>query len=256
MHARKITLAIFSVFAVALTSGAQTLYDYYLVKGSAKIVSREYDQALFYLTKATERYPDSAGAWYHRGGANYFLVNLDDALNDFNTTLKLDPSYTEVYKWRGMIYHQKAEYAKAGEDYALFLRDHPDDFFVNIKLAETQIQLKEFKKAETALKDILVAQPKNAMAHNAMGLLHEAKEEPAKAIESFSTAIAIDPTQGQYFMNRARILYAGKRTDEACNDWNSAYQLGILAAANLQKEANCLTTQLDEILQNGSQKEE
>src|SRR3989338_1585898 len=114
MNQRKVLfICLIVLFQMRFEAIGQNLYEYYLVKGSSKIVSMDYEGARFYLTKGVERYPDSADVWYHRGGANYFLLDFEAALVDFNKTLELDPDNDEVYKWRGMIYHQQLNYAAA-----------------------------------------------------------------------------------------------------------------------------------------------
>ncbi len=233
---------VFGILALCLTSTdaqGQNLYEYYLVKGSSKIIAKDYPGAYFYLTKAVERYPDSADGWYHRGGALYFMQELDKALSDFNHTLELDPSNSEVYKWRGMIHHQKQDFPHAETDYEQFLNDHPGDAFIRIKLAEVHIAQHQTKKAEKELAEILTKFPKNSNAHNAMGLLYEEEKNPQKALESFGTAIAIDGEQATYHMNNARVLSSMDRLPEACVSWKRAAELGMPDAISAYEAAQC-----------------
>lgn len=58
-----------------------------------------------------------------RGNAHHAAQNNDEALNDFNTAIGLDPAYTLAYVSRGVIYHESEDYARAIADYdeAVFL---------------------------------------------------------------------------------------------------------------------------------------
>lgn len=235
-------LCLYFLFQISSSALGQNLYEYYLVKGSSKIVAMDYEGARFYLTKAVERYPDSADVWYHRGGANYFLLDFDAALIDFNTTLKLDPSNEEVYKWRGMIYHQQLNYAAAEKDYSSFLEIHPSDVFVLIKSIEVQIEQKDLKKAEKALDELRPKHLQNALLHNAYGMLYESLGKGEESYSSYTTAISLDENQAIFYLNRGRLLREQDRSEEACSDWKKAALLGLETGQELYQAANCSGT--------------
>lgn len=232
-------ICLLVLFQTSFGAHGQNLYEYYLIKGSSKIVSMDYEGARFYLTKGVDRYPDSADVWYHRGGANYFLLDFDAALIDFNKTLELDPSNEEVYKWRGMIYHQQLNYEAAENDYVSFLKYNPEDVFVQIKRIEVQIEQKDLKKAEKALDELRPEHLQNAHLHNAYGMLYEALGNKVESYSSFTTAITLDENQAIFYLNRGRLLREQERTEEACADWGKAAVLGLDTGRQLCEAANC-----------------
>ena len=238
MNRKCILLCLFIVHSIGSITYGQNLYDYYLVRGSSKISDMDYEGALFYLTKAVERYPDSSDAWFNRGGANYFLLEMEAAKRDFNRTLELDPNNTEVYKWRGMIHHQLLDYDMAEEDYLAYLSKN-DEAFVHLKLAEVYILQQNYKEAGNVLSKVESRCVKNPNYYNVQGMLHEETNMTEKAYSAYSTAITLDPKQATFYMNRARLLHSLERKDEACLDWTSATDLGLESAIPLMITAGC-----------------
>lgn len=224
---------------ISKLSTGQTLYEYYLVKGSTDIRNHKYESAKFYLDKAVSRYPDSSQCYYHRGGALYFLHQLDSALSDFNVTLEMDLSNYEVYKWRGMIYHQLNDLVEAEKDYRNFLDFSPKDVHVRLKLVEIQIEKGDLTSAESTLKKLLEENPKNPAVQITVGQLNEKRKNYKRSIEAYTMAITLDPTNGLPFYRRAYSYWQLDRLNEACPDWKKASELGIIDAAYLFESAMC-----------------
>jgi tetratricopeptide (TPR) repeat protein len=209
-----------------------------MVRGSSKISDKDYESAVFYLTKAIERCPDSSNAWFNRGGAYYFMLDMEAALNDFNKALELNPRNDDTYKWRGMIHHQQLEYPQAEKDYLAYLKDH-EEVFIALKLAELYVVQQKFTDAEKLLESHRESCLKNATYYNVLGMLHEEKKEGEKSYAAYSTAISLDPEQATYYMNRARLLHSLERKDEACTDWSRAADLGLQNALELMRATEC-----------------
>lgn len=221
---KQLTVIFFLLLASA--SSAQSLYDYYLIKGSGLIARKDYEAAEFYLTKAVERYPDSVLGYYHRGGARYFQQKLDGALDDFNKTLEMDPKNIEVYRWRGMIYHQVEKHDLALSDYQKFLKDYPEDKTVRLKKGELKTEMGKYKEAEKELRTLLEENPKNAMINNALGVLYKKQKNYEKAFQYFSTVIQLIPKHPIGYNNRAVVNQLQGRLGEACTDWKMAFLNG------------------------------
>lgn len=238
MIRRCLILFLLCTGSLAHSVQAQNLYDYYLIRGSSKIADMDYEAALFYLDKAVERYPDSADAWFNRGGAHYFLLDMASAKIDFNRTLELDPENTAVYKWRGMIHHQLLEYENAEADYRTYLKHH-DEVFVSLKLGELYVHQKKFDAAKKLLSEEEPRCAKNPNYYNVLGMYHEEKKASEKAYTAYSTAISLDSEQATFFMNRARLLHSLERKDEACMDWSKAAELGLETAQELMLATPC-----------------
>ena len=222
------TILLLIVILFSFQSPAQSLYDYYLIKGSGLIARKDYEAAEFYLTKAVERYPDSVLCYYHRGGARYFQQKLEFAMDDFNKTLEMDPDNYEV-----------EDFDKALSDYETYLKIEPKEKTIRLKRAEIKTELGEYKEAESELKSLLKEYPKYPMLYNSLGTLYMQQNKLELAFQSFSTMIQLSPNNPLGYMNRASVNFLQGRTGEACTDWKKAESFGDIQATHFLEENKC-----------------
>lgn len=71
----------------------------------------------------------------------------------------------------------------------------------------------------------LAAEPRNATAHFARGLVHEDLGDPAKAIADFTAALAIDPTAAAVYHHRGSEHFKLGRIAESLADFDKAVAL-------------------------------
>jgi tetratricopeptide (TPR) repeat protein len=89
-----------------------------------------------------------------RGNTHHAIGSRAEALNDFETALRLDPGYAAAYVSRGVIYHEHENYDRAIADYdeaiardpgfALAYRNRGDAY---ARLGYPEDALHDFKKA-------------------------------------------------------------------------------------------------------------
>lgn len=69
------------------------------------------------MTKVVGRFARHAQAYERRGFINLQLGNLDDALYDYNKSLKISANMPEAHYGRGLIHTRKEDWAKAAVDF-------------------------------------------------------------------------------------------------------------------------------------------
>jgi tetratricopeptide (TPR) repeat protein len=84
-----------------------------------QLVSQEdkEQEALDMMTKVVGRFARHAQAYERRGFVNLRLNNLDDAIYDYDKSLKINPSMPESHYGRGIAYGRKEEWEKAAVDF-------------------------------------------------------------------------------------------------------------------------------------------
>lgn len=93
-------------------------------KGRQLVNQKEKEQeALAMMTRVVGRFARHAQAYERRGFVNYRLGNIDDALYDYDKSLKINPSMPESNYGRGLAYAQKKEWEKAAEDFELVTKN-------------------------------------------------------------------------------------------------------------------------------------
>jgi Tfp pilus assembly protein PilF len=84
-----------------------------------QLVSQEdkEQEALDMMTKVVGRFARHAQAYERRGFVNLRLNNLEDAIYDYDKSLKINPSMPESHYGRGIAYLRKNEWEKAAFDF-------------------------------------------------------------------------------------------------------------------------------------------
>jgi tetratricopeptide (TPR) repeat protein len=90
------------------------------------------------------------------------------------------------------------------------------------KLGECYIELKRYDDAERVLVEALKGKPDEPMAHYDLGLIREARGEPAAAIAEYEAEIARNPETYQAQFNLAKLLSAVGRKAEAIGHYQRA----------------------------------
>jgi len=80
-------------------------------------------EALDMMTKVVGRFARHAQAYERRGFVNLRLKNLDDAIYDYDKSLKINPSMPESHYGRGICYARKQEWEKAAFDFEAVTRN-------------------------------------------------------------------------------------------------------------------------------------
>ena len=77
------------------------------------ISSKNFTKAEIYNKKLLTEYPKEAYLYNSLGLVLTYLNRLDEALENFNKGLKIDPNYALIYNNMGTIFFNKKEYYKA-----------------------------------------------------------------------------------------------------------------------------------------------
>ena len=87
-------------------------------KGRELVSQGDQEQAaLDMMTKVVGRFERHAQAYERRGFVNLRLDNIDDALYDYNKSLKINPAMPESHYGRGIAYSRLEKWAEAAQDF-------------------------------------------------------------------------------------------------------------------------------------------
>jgi tetratricopeptide (TPR) repeat protein len=104
--------------------GAQA--EQFYKEGKALEDQKSYAEAVNAFSKAIERKPDYADAFFWRGFCYYKLVKYDNALRDFNKVTELTPDEVYAYTYRGLIYISQKNYDRAILEYTKAIEVKPE----------------------------------------------------------------------------------------------------------------------------------
>ena len=149
----------------------------------------DYTTAMFYNQEDLE---DLATLYKNRAVNKRLLKQYKEAINDFNTSLQLNPKNGDIYWDRGLTYQYNSDYQLAINDFNSAIPYYTSD-----------------KNDQATLY--------NNMAINASAL-HQASQ----ALAYVSKAIELNPQNGYFYWSRGNIYSQTGKCQEAIDDFNKA----------------------------------
>lgn len=153
------------------------------------------------------------------------LMNLDMALKHFTKRISENDTDYIAYAHRGMIYHEKEEYARAFADLNQSLTINPKN---PVTWMHRGMVLKAQGKFVLAAKDIkksIELNPKLANAHFNIGLVFYSMNDHKQAIKAYNAAIKLDDSHSLWFVSRGSARLAIDDVAGAREDYEHAIEL-------------------------------
>ena len=164
-------------------------------------------------------------AYINRGIAYYDRGELDRALADYTSAIRLDPKNAEALSNRADLKLRKGDIEFAIEDYSAAIE-------INPKLAGAfngrGNALRETGQIDRAISDYekaIALDPNSPFAYNGRGNALRDKGQADRAIEDFNKAIRIDLSYGTAFIGRANVFSDKGDWAEAIKDYDAALDL-------------------------------
>ena len=169
--------------------------------------------------------PERVLAYINRGIAYYDRGELDRALADYTSAIRLDPKNAEALNNRADLKLRKGDIESAIEDYSTAIELSP-------KLASAfngrGNALRESGQIDRAIADYdkaIALDPASPFAYNGRGNALRDKGQTDRAIADFNKAISIDPSYGTAFIGRANAFSDKSDWVEAIKDYDAALDL-------------------------------
>jgi TonB family protein len=198
--------------------------------GLVKARNRDFDGAIAEYSEAIRLDPTFGEAFRNRGLAERNKGDVDGALRDLSQAITLNPRYAAALYDRGLVYLRKREFDRAIEDYSHFLAIDPTsaNAYDNRGLAKT-----DKGDVDGGIADLTTAimlDPKSARAYNNRGYAKTKKKEYAAAIADCDQAIKLDPKDAHAYDTRADAKVGLKDPVGAIADYTTAISLGLKRA--------------------------
>ncbi len=154
-------------------------------------------------------------------GMGYFTVSLmkkevfDQALNEFQESLKIDPNLSMGYLGMGIIYYKKRMIPRSRSYFSKALKLNPDDIVALERLGEIfLLDDKNAASAQNLFSRIVELYPSYPDGYFYMGSASQTLGELDKAVEYFQKAMDLDPMgmgKGYYAPERIGDIYYGQK---------------------------------------------
>ena len=215
---------------------SKTAISYF--KGVACQLKRRWDEAIDEYNKAIEINPEYACAYNARGHAYYIKGQYDKAISDFTKAIKLNPRNAEAYNDRGITYDEgKSEYDKAISDFTKAIELNPKDAKAYNNRGNAYVKKGQFDKAISDYTKAIEINPRNATAYYYnRGSVYDEEDQYDKAISDYTKAIELNSRYAYAYKNRGFVYMVrlGNKI-KACSDWKWACALGSCEDYKLAK---------------------
>lgn len=220
---------------VALEKGFENAEGYYFL-GLTYLLEEDDDNALFFFNKAIFLKNDMAIAYHDRAGIKRRLGDYNGALYDYKTAVNYQSDFPIAYNNMGSVKIVLGDYVGAIEDFAVAIEQDPDlslaynnRGYANYQLGSLEDALVDFSKAIELESGFMEAKLNTASSKTK-------QNDYVTAMAILDEIILENPSAGVLYLNRGLVRELQGDVVGACEDWQSALDLGEEQASEYLKE--------------------
>ena len=195
-------------------------------------VNRE--SALHYCSQAVQSGQLSkeylARSFNNSGNVYYAKKDYDRAIQDYDQTIRLNPSYALAFYNRGLAYYNKKDYGRAIEDYDQAIRLNANYASAFNNRGNVYRAKRDYDRAIQDYNEGIRLDPKYAAAFNNRGNVYRDKKDYDRALHDYDRAIQLNPNYALAFNNRGIAYRAKKDYNRSLADYEAAARIDPKAA--------------------------
>ena len=167
----------------------------------------DYENCISNCLKAIHQNPRDAWTYDIRALARGDKGDLDGAIADFRSALRLDPTYANAYADCGWFFlHKKHDLRVALADYNEAIRLDPTNVDDYVGRAEVYLAQTNFDQALNDYNTAIQLQPNNAEMFLDRGNAYRDHNELDRALNDYNTAVQVNPTNEIGYFWRGHLL--------------------------------------------------
>ena len=194
-------------------------------KGAALDTLGRTEEALAACDRAIEINPNYADAWYNKGATLATLCRTEEALAACDRAIEISPEHADVWYNKGVALGRLGRTEEALAAYSRAIRLRPDDADAWYNKGVVLGNLGRAEEALVAYEHALGISPDFAAAWCNKSAVLETLRRPKEALAASGRAIEIRPDYETAWYNRGVALHALGRTDEALDVYDSAIKI-------------------------------
>ena len=184
--------------------------------GEQQMAENQYAEAIQTFSAIIRQAPNAAAAYYGRGAARYNArIELDKAVNDLTTAIRLKPRQYETYRMRGLARAQQGDWAGLRDDSSAALKHHPTSAELRNLRGAARFRLQDFEGALVDFEQAIRLEPQRHESYYNRGLVRQRQGDLDGALADFQQAMrlnsdfseaahSIDEVQRQIAQQQAR----------------------------------------------------
>jgi len=199
-------------------------------------------QAVAYYSQRIKNQPGVQAWWNNRATAWIELGELDNAMNDLNEAIQLDPLNTPSYINRADLRRMKGDYENAIKDANEAVRLDPTNEACYCFRGVTRIYKGDYDGGIEDLSQAIRIDPSKAVNFYNRGNAFSRKGNYENAVKDFTETIRLAPQNSMPFSGRGYAWLRTGKYDNAINDFNQAIVLNPRDADAYEGLAALLST--------------
>jgi tetratricopeptide (TPR) repeat protein len=160
-----------------------------------------------------------------RGFGHQLNGDLDRAIADYDTAIRLDPKQARAYNTRGWAYIEKREFDRAITDLDQAIRLDPKLAGAFNNRGWAYIGKRDYDRAITDLNESIRLDPTFAPAFNLRGWARNEKRDTAAALADLNESIRLNPKYAPAYNNRGHSFREKGDLERALADYSEAIRL-------------------------------
>ena len=184
-----------------------------------------YDQAREDYDDVIKLEPTNAVAYFSRGNAYYKIGDYDQAIVNYDEAIRLDPNYAAAYNYRGNAYDDKGDHDRAIVDYDQAIRLNPNYAQAYYDRGIAYGRKGDYDQAIVNYDQAINLNSNYAAAYRNRGNAYRAKGDYDQAIVNYDQATRLDPNNKIAYFNRGVAYDLKGDYDRAMEDLNEAIRL-------------------------------
>ncbi|MDD5046247.1 MAG: tetratricopeptide repeat protein [Bacteroidales bacterium] len=213
---------------IFLTAGrAQAQYDkqQFFYRGQHLLFEGRYQQAIDNFNKLIQLDPNLHEAYFFRGIGKYNLGDFLGARADFDKALSIHPIFTLAYHYRAITHSRLGDYEKALADLQEAIDLRPGYNGLYFSRGVTYLLSQQFKLAEEDFNRFIRHEPRVSEAYLNRGACYLYLKDTVKALHDYDTAILLNKFDPEGYIRRARVYAMQENYMAALQDLDQALSL-------------------------------
>ncbi len=209
----------------------------YIEADYASFIENNTEKRILILEQMVKKYPKEKGAHYWLGTQHSVNKLSNNAVEELNTALKLDPNYGDAINMLAYTYADMGDFEKAIEYFKKYASVSPGDANPFDSLAEIYVRMGRLDEAIAKYKEVLEIKPDFGSDWN-LGYVHALKEDYTEAVKWIDQYIAMSPSSGRRadgFLWRGFYHYWLGSLDQSLSDLRRAADLAEEVGNEYQK---------------------
>ena len=176
------------------------------------------------LTKEIAGREKDAALYHQRAKLYIGLKEINQALNDMNKALQIDPKKAEYYTTLSDIYLLSGQPLNCEESLKKAVSVDPKNISANLKLANLYLILKDYKKVNEYVRDVLTIDNANSPARLTRAMASLEVGDTARAVGDLMDAVKLNQSFFEAYMLLGE-LFATRKDPLAAGYFNNALRI-------------------------------